>query len=104
MNSVILDSTKIEFPARMYYGTGELIETIQSRLLTASDIYPLKRQLCHFMVQDVNVAFVEFKISEFKRTQVSEPVYIYTDITKPNLVGDSYVRLLTPVGYNFQGL
>jgi len=24
-----------------------------------------------------------------------EPVYIYTDIIKPNLVGDSYVRLLT---------
>jgi hypothetical protein len=24
-----------------------------------------------------------------------EPVYVYTDIIKPNLVGDSYVRLLT---------
>jgi len=24
-----------------------------------------------------------------------DPVYIYTDIIKPNLVGDSYVRLLT---------
>jgi hypothetical protein len=24
-----------------------------------------------------------------------EPVYAYTDIIKPNLVGDSYVRLLT---------
>ena len=24
-----------------------------------------------------------------------KPVYVYTDIVKPNLVGDSYVKLLT---------
>ena len=30
---------------------------------------------------------------------VSEPVYVYTDIIKPNLVGDSYVRLLTPLHF-----
>ena len=29
----------------------------------------------------------------------SEPVYVYTDIVKPNLVGDPYVRLLTSVRF-----
>jgi len=28
-----------------------------------------------------------------------EPVYIYTDIIKPNLVRDSYVRLLTSLHF-----
>jgi hypothetical protein len=28
-----------------------------------------------------------------------EPVFIYTDIIKPNFVGDSYVRLLTPLRF-----
>jgi len=28
-----------------------------------------------------------------------EPVYVYTDIIRPNLVGDSYVRLLTSLHF-----
>jgi hypothetical protein len=28
-----------------------------------------------------------------------EPVYVYTDIIKPNLVGDSYVRLLASLHF-----
>ena len=28
-----------------------------------------------------------------------EPVYVYTDFIKPNLVGDSYVRLLTSLHF-----
>ena len=28
-----------------------------------------------------------------------EPVYVYTDIIKPNLVGDSYVKLLTTLHF-----
>ena len=28
-----------------------------------------------------------------------EPVYFYTDLIKPNLVGDSYVRLLTSLHF-----
>ena len=28
-----------------------------------------------------------------------EPVYVYTDIIKPNLVGDTYVRLLTSLHF-----
>ena len=28
-----------------------------------------------------------------------EPVYVYTDVFKPNLIGDSYVRLLTYLNF-----
>jgi hypothetical protein len=28
-----------------------------------------------------------------------EPVYVYTDLIQPNYVGDSYVRLLTPLHF-----
>jgi len=28
-----------------------------------------------------------------------EPVYVYTDIIKPNVVGDSYVKLLTTLHF-----
>jgi hypothetical protein len=28
-----------------------------------------------------------------------EPVYVYTNLIKPNLVGDSYVKLLTPLHF-----
>jgi hypothetical protein len=99
INSIILDSTKIAFPARVYSGTGELIETILSRLPIATDIYPLYRQLFHSMFQDKNVTFVEFKSSEFNKTQVPQHVFVYTDIIKPNMDGDSYVRLLAPVQF-----
>jgi len=30
-----------------------------------------------------------------------EPVYVYTDIIKPNSVGDSYVKLLTTLHFPF---
>ena len=30
---------------------------------------------------------------------VPEPVHVYTDVIKPNLVGDSYVRLLTSLHF-----
>jgi hypothetical protein len=32
-------------------------------------------------------------------SDLPEPVYIYTDIIKPNLVGGSYVRLLTTLHF-----
>jgi hypothetical protein len=28
-----------------------------------------------------------------------EPVYVYTDVIKPNLVGDSYVKILTTLHF-----
>jgi hypothetical protein len=47
-------------------------------------------------VQGENIIYTD--VERFK-TIPAEPVYIYTDIIKPNLVGDSYVGLLTPIQF-----
>jgi len=47
---------------------------------------------CHSSI--VNLSTKDY----FNFTQ-PEPVYIYTDIVKPNLVGDSYMRLLTALHF-----
>jgi len=64
------------FPARVDNGIVDLAETI---------MYPAN---CH--TSTVNLSTKD----NFNFTQ-PEPVYIYIDINKPNLVGYSYVRLLT---------
>jgi len=68
------------FPARVYNGIDDLAETIMN---------PAN---CH--TSTVNLSTKE----NFTFTQ-PEPVYIYTDIIKQNLVGDSYVGLLTSLHF-----
>jgi len=63
------------FPVRAYNGLEDLVSTILDPTNCRSSKVTLT-------VRD-NYDFV-----------APEPVYIYTDIIKPNLVGDSYVRLL----------
>ena len=68
------------FPARVYNGVEDLAETIMdpANCRTSLVIVPTKENL------------------NFART---EPVYVYTDIIRPNLVGDTYVRLLTTLHF-----
>ena len=68
------------FPARVYNGIDDLTETIMNPAICPSSTVNLSRK------------------DNFNFTQ-PEPVYIYTDIIKPNLVGDSYVRLLTSLHF-----
>ena len=64
------------FPVRVYNGLEDLAETI----MTPANCHSSKIT----MSVEYNYNFA-----------TSEPVYVYTDIIKPNLVGESYVRLLT---------
>jgi len=75
------------FPARVFNVIDDLAETIMNPANYRSSTVNLSTK--------DNINFTRF-----------EPVYIYTDIMKPNLVGDSHVRLLTSLhipsntGYN----
>jgi hypothetical protein len=64
------------FPLRVYNGLEDLTKTIMS---------PAN---CH----SSRVAIAGKHNSDFA---TPKPVYVYADIIKPNLVGYSYVRLLT---------
>jgi len=72
-NSIIIDENLVSFfPARVYNGIDDLADTIMN---------PAN---CHSSTVNLSTK------DNFNFTQ-PEPVYIYTDIIKPNLVGDSYV-------------
>jgi hypothetical protein len=75
------------FPSCAYASIDELAETIMNPANCRS------YTVMHSIKGNINFAH-------------PEPVYVYTDIIKPNLVGDPYVRLFTSVrfpsakGYN----
>jgi len=80
-NSVKIDNLIVlHFPARIYKGLEDLAETIRN---------PAN---CHTSRTTVSLKYnLDFT--------TPEPVYVYTDIIKPNLVGDSYVKLLTTLHF-----
>ena len=64
------------FPARLYNGIDDLAET---------NMNPANCRSCTVILSTKdNLNFA-----------LPEPIYVYTDIIKPNFVGDTYVRLLT---------
>ena len=73
---MIRDNVVSKFPNRVYNGLEDLAETIMN---------PAN---CHSSPVNAPVK----GNSDFASP---EPVYVYTDIVKPNLFGDSYVKLLT---------
>jgi hypothetical protein len=80
-NSVQLkDSIVAHFPVRTYNGYQDLFDTIMKPANhTSSRVIIFTKD---------NIEFAQ-----------PEPVYVYTDIIKPNFVGDSYVKLLTPLHF-----
>ena len=68
------------FPNPVYNGLEDLTETI------------MNHANCHSSRVNVSVIDNSYFASP-------EPVYFYTDFIKPNLVGDSYVRLLTTLNF-----
>ena len=80
-NSVQIDEKVFfHFPTRVYHGLEDLAKTITT---------PSNCRASRGSLPDIHNSNFD----------VSEPVYVYTDIIKPNLVGDSYVRLLTPLHF-----
>jgi len=80
-NSIMIDENSVSyFPACVYNGIDDLGETIMNPANCDSSTVNLPTK------------------DNFNFTQL-EPVYIYTDIIKPNLVGDAYVRLLTSLHF-----
>jgi len=79
-NSVKIDNHIVShFPARLYNGLEDLAETIMN---------PAN---CH-------TSRITVSLKDNPDFTTSEPVYVYTDI-KPNLVGDSYFKLLTTLHF-----
>ena len=68
------------FPAREYNVIDDLAETIINPANCRSSTMNL--------VKKDNFNFAQL-----------EPVYVYTDITKPNFVGDTYLRILTSLHF-----
>jgi hypothetical protein len=67
------------FPNRVYNGLEDLAETI------------MNHANCHSYI-------VTMPVKHNSYFATPDPVYVYQDI-KPNLVGDSYMRLLTPLRF-----
>ena len=75
------DYGKSYFPSRVYDSIDDLAETIMHPANCRSSTVK------HSMKDNINFSH-------------PEPLYIYTDIIKPNLVGDSYVRVLTSLHFS----
>jgi len=80
-NSIMVNENLVPyFFARLYNGIDDLAETI------------MNPAICHSSTVNLSTK------DKFNFSQ-PEPVYIYTDFIKPNLVGDSYVGLLIPLHF-----
>ena len=76
-SSVKIDNHIVShFPARIYNGLEDLAETIMNLVN------------CHTFR-------ITASLKDNPDFTTPVPVYVYTDIIKPNLVGDSYVKILT---------
>ena len=81
VNSVKIDNHIVShFPARKYNGLEDLAETI------------MNPAYCH-------TSRITVSLNDNPDFTTPEPVYVYTDIIKPNLVGHSYVKLLTTLHF-----
>lgn len=94
----------VNFPVRVYYGFDDLISTIRSRLPTLAVLAVANDQIRKLMLDDVQ----SLQLLPTRRIGAfygdTEPVYLYTDIIEPQLVGDSYVRSLRVIHFpNPQG-
>jgi hypothetical protein len=82
-NSVNIDNNIISlFTVRIYNGIEDLAETIMN---------PAN---CH-------TSTITVSLKDNPDFTTPGPVYVYTGIIKPNLVGDSYVKLLTALHFPF---
>jgi hypothetical protein len=80
-NSIMVKENLVSyFTSRAYDSINDLAETIMNSVNCCSSTVK------HYIKDNINFAH-------------PEPVYVYTDIFKPNLVGDSYVRLLTSLHF-----
>jgi len=77
---MVNDNLVSYFPASLYNGIGDLTETVS---ITAN---------CRSSTVNISTK------DNFKFLQ-TEPIYVYTDIIKPYMVGDSYVGLLTSLHF-----
>jgi hypothetical protein len=74
------DSMVSHFPVRTYNGLKDLFDTIMK---------PANHSSSRVIIwTKYNTEFTQ-----------PEPVYVYTNIIKPDLVGDTYARLLTPLHF-----
>jgi len=82
-NSVKIDNHIVShFPARIYNELEDLALTI------------MKPANC--LISRITVS-----LKDNPDFTTPEPVYVYTDIIKPNLVGNSYVKLLTTLHFPY---
>ena len=77
----VSDNLLSYFPARIYNGLNDLAETVMNPSNCRSSTVTLSSKY--------NFNFAQ-----------PEPVYVYTDIIKPNLVGYSYLRLLPSLHFS----
>jgi hypothetical protein len=76
----ITDKLVSHFPVRVYKGIEDLVETIMT---------PANHRSSRIILStNDNTDFA-----------LPEPVYVYKELVKPNLLGESYVRLLTSLHF-----
>jgi hypothetical protein len=81
-NTVTIDNHVVShFPARVYNRLEDLAETILNP--------------ANFRTSKITVL-----LKDNPDVSTLEPVYVYNDIIKPNLVDDSYVKRLTTLHYS----
>jgi hypothetical protein len=80
---------------KLYYDNENLVSYFSAHIYNGID------DLAETIMNPANCRSYAVNISTKDNFNFAQPehVYVYTDIIKPNLVGDSYVRLLTSLHF-----
>lgn len=96
------DKTKVEtftfqFPVRIYKGLVDLIQTIRNHMSDFQIMIGANAILLELIYMDLQDIYIKRRGDFLSRD--TEPVYVYTDIVTPQLVGDVNARVLRIVEY-----
>lgn len=91
----------VEFPVRIYRGIGDLVTTIKTRFSSLDALKAANKAMYTEVIKDLDAIRAKKKStpSYYVVPNNTQPVFVYTDIVEPQLVGDSYVRCLRVVQF-----
>ena len=101
--NTIMDSrfSTIYFPARIYNGVGDLINTIKNNTADLNVLETLNREVYAEVVKDLNQLRLKhsFTIAQPYYQMDTEPIFIYSDIVEPQIVGNVYAKCLRVIQF-----
>lgn len=89
----------VTFPVRLYYGIDDLIIEIRNRLPSLDHAISAHMSIRKLYLPDIQAVHLVQSKRSMDEIEETQPVFVYTDIIKPVLVGDTFVRRLRVIQF-----